>query len=362
VPRPRDGIGPYTPARMPYQLPPDPSSERRSRITGRIAFVASILLILLVAYFAYVGFEGSAQLTDAPDPSRACRTPAHFDWDYEAVNYDIAGDQALLSEADPMACEGRAAAAGGTVTGPGDVGIAGWYVPAASGLPADGPTVVLVHGWSANKSELLDRAAMLHGSYNLLLLDLRNHGQSGEAPTTQGVREAADLRAMLDWLETTKGPQRIAVLGVSMGGATVLNAAAGDERIDAVIVESTHAAIANAIQARLERSGYPLAMPGSWAVLLGTLMRTGVDVSSADPVQTIERLDGRPVLMIDAGMDDAIGDSDATDIRDAGVAAGSPVELEVCEAAAHARSPEVCPEAYAAAVLGFLERELAAGG
>jgi pimeloyl-ACP methyl ester carboxylesterase len=347
---------------MPYELPPDPSSERRSRITGRIAFVASILLVVLVVYFAYVGYEGSRQLTDAPDPSRACRTPAAFFWGYQAVNYDVAADEALLAEPDPFDCESRSAAPGDAVIGPGEVGLAGWYVPAASGLPPNGATVVIVHGWGSNKSDQLDRAAMLHGSFNLLLVDLRNHGQSGEAATTQGVREAADLRAMLDWLETAKGPDRVAVLGVSMGGATALYAAAADDRIDAVIAESTHAAIANAIQARLERSGYPLALPGSWAVLLGTLMRTGVDVSSADPIQSIERLDGRPVLVIDAALDDTIGETDAEDLQAAGIAAGSAVELEVCDTAEHGGSPEACPEAYAAAVLGFLERVLAGGG
>jgi pimeloyl-ACP methyl ester carboxylesterase len=346
---------------MPYELPPDPSSERRSRIAGRIAFVASILLIVLVAYFAYVGFEGSRQLTDAPDPSRDCRTPAAFGWAYEAVNYDLAGDEALLAEPDAIDCAGESAAAGSAVTGPGEIGLAAWYLPAASGLPPSGPTVMIVHDWGSNKSVQLDRARMLHDSYNLLLVDLRNHGQSGEAPTTHGVREAADVRAMLDWLETAKGPDRVAVLGVSMGGATALHAAAGDERIDAVIAESTHAAIADAIQARLERTGYPLAMPGSWAVLLGTLMRTGVDVSSADPIQSIQRLDGRPVLLIDAALDDAIGETDAEDLQAAGIAAGSAVDLEVCATAGHAGSPEACPDAYAAAVLGFLERVLGDG-
>jgi pimeloyl-ACP methyl ester carboxylesterase len=347
---------------MPFELPPDPRSERRSRIGGRIALVASVVLVLLVVYFAYVGYEGSRQLTEAPTPSRACRTPASLGWTYEAVNYDAGGDEALAAEADPMACTSRGAAAGDAVTGPGGVGLAGWYIPAGSGLPPNGPTVVLVHGWGTNKSELLDRAAMLHGSYNLLLLDLRNHGQSREASTTQGVREAGDLRAMLDWLEEAKAPERVAVLGVSMGGATALAEAARDERVDGVIVESTHAAVANAIQSRLENAGYPLAMPGSWAVLLGTLMRTGVDISGADPIQAIERLDGRPVLLLDAGQDDTIGASDAADLQAAGEAAGSSVELVVCDAAGHAGAPETCPEAYAAAVLGFLERALAGGG
>ena len=166
--------------------------------------------------------------------------------------------------------------------------------------------MVVVHGWGSNKSAMLDQAAVLHDRYNLLIVDLRNHGQSEAAPTTQGVREASDVEAFVDWLETTKAPEQIAVFGVSMGGVTVLNEADSDERIDAVIVESTHATMANVIQARLEQAGYPLSLPGSWAVLLGTLARTGQDVSSADAVQAIARLDERPVLIVTGGQDETI--------------------------------------------------------
>jgi pimeloyl-ACP methyl ester carboxylesterase len=219
--------------------------------------------------------------------------------------------------------------------------------------------VVLVHGWGSNKSAMLDRAAILHDDYNLLLLDLRNHGQSDDETTTQGVREAGDLKAAVDWLEANKAPERIALLGSSMGGVTVLNEADDDDRIDAVIVESTHATMANAAQARIEEAGYPLAMPGSWAVLLGALIRTGEDISSADAVQAIARLDERPVLIISGGQDHSIGPNDASDLNAAADEAGSPVELDVCEEATHAASLQACPETYAGWVLGFLERSLA---
>jgi pimeloyl-ACP methyl ester carboxylesterase len=207
---------------------------------------------------------------------------------------------------------------------------------------------------------MLDRAAVLHDAYNLVLFDLRNHGQSEAALTTQGVREAGDLRAVVDWLETTKAPEQIALLGVSMGGATALNEADDDDRVDAVIIESTHATLANAAQARLDRSGYPLSLPGSWAILLGTLVRTGEDVSAADPVQAVERLDDRPLLIISGAQDESIGPDDPEDLLAAATEAGSPAELQVCAAAGHAQSDSRCSEDYAAWVLGFLERSLAA--
>jgi pimeloyl-ACP methyl ester carboxylesterase len=343
---------------MAFQLPPDPKTERRTRISGWVSFAVALLFLMLLAYLGYVAYEGSRQLTDAPNDTTNCRTPALFGWDYEAINYDIETDATLQAEADPEDCAAQGEPAGEALTGPGGVGLAGWYVPSGSATGPTGPTVVIVHGWGSNKSAMLDRAVPLHNAYNLVMFDLRNHGQSGAAATTQGVREAGDLRAVIDWLEETKGTDQIALLGVSMGGATVLNEADSDERIIAIIVESTHATLANATQARLDRSGYPLSLPGSWAILLGTLIRTGEDVSSADPVQAIERLDERPVLIVSGGRDASIGANDADDLLAAAEEAGSPVELHVCAEAGHAESNRECPDDYAGWVLGFLERAL----
>jgi pimeloyl-ACP methyl ester carboxylesterase len=346
---------------MPYQLPPDPSTARRARVTEWVTFGFAALLVALVAYFGYVGYEGSRQFTEAPAPSTDCRTPATMGWDYEAVNYDRNGDAALAAEPDPRSCTVLGAPAGHEVTGPGGIGLAGWYVPAGNGDP-DAVTVVIAHGWGSSKHDMLDRAAFLHEQYDLLLPDLRNHGQSGDAATTQGVREAGDLRAMIDWLEATKAPERIAVLGVSMGGATALAEADRDERVDALIVESTHATLTSAITARLDRAGYPLSLPASWAVLLGSLIRTGEDASSVDPIGSIGRLDERPVLLVYGGRDDTFGPHDGEQMRAAAQAARSSVSLEVCAEAGHAQSFDACSEDYPDWVLGFLEHALVPDG
>ena len=343
---------------MPYELPPDPGAARSTPIARWTSFAFAALLVALVTYLAYIGYEGSRQLSDPPAPTADCRTPAILGWEYEAINYDILTDAHLAAEANPQACTQQGAPPGDVVQ-VGEVRLAGWYVPAANGAGPAGPTVVVVHGWGSNKSTMLEHATILHDAYNLLLLDLRNHGQSSEAATTQGVREAADLRAMIDWLEREKAPERIAVLGVSMGGATALAEADRDERIDAVIAESTHATLANAAQARLDRSGYPLALPGSWAILLGSLVRTGEDVSAVDPIQAVARLDGRPLLLIHAELDRSIGSDDAESMLAAAQAAGIPVELQVCPGATHGESNQTCAEDYAGWVLGFLERVLA---
>jgi fermentation-respiration switch protein FrsA (DUF1100 family) len=343
---------------MPYELPPDPETERRARVTRWVSFGFAALLTVVVTYLGYVGFEGSRQLVAAPVPDPDCRTPAMLGWDYEPINYDGDSDAALASEPNPLDCVGRGALAGDEVRGPGGVRLAGWYIPAGNGSGATAATVVLVHGWGSNKSAMLGRAALLQPEYNLVLIDLRNHGQSQDAPTTQGVREAGDLRALLDWLVAEKGPEAIAVFGVSMGGAGALRHGASDARVDALVIESTHATLAHAITARLDRAGYPLSVPGSWAVMLGALLRTGEDVSVADPVASIERLRSQPLLLISGGGDTSIGADDAAEMLAAAEEAGVPVELHVCPEAEHAQSPTACAETYPGWVLGFLERHL----
>lgn len=342
---------------MPWEPPPDPSARRRNRPGEWLTFAIVAILVALFAYLAYIAWEGSRQLVEAPR-STDCRTPATMGWTYEAINYDIATDAALAAELDPKLCAAPVTPAGDALVSSDGIRIAGWYVPAAGGIGPEGPTVVLAHGWSANKSDMLERMAILHDTVNLVAFDFRNHGQSSGTETTQGNLEQRDLLAVLSWLEHEKAPEQVALLGVSMGGATVASVAAGEEMVDAVILDSTHATLANAVGARLKASGHPLELPGSWAVLMGGLIRTGEDMSASDPVQAVARLDERPVLIIEAGQDASLPPDDAEQILAAAQDAGVDARLETCAPATHAESDEACPGDYADWVLGFLAQAL----
>ena len=334
----------------------DPRQARRTAIWRRVSFAMALVLVLGVSYLAVVGYQGSL-LFAARARAGDCRTPeSAFGWSYEAINYDISTDRDLAPFKDRTHCPHQGQVAGTGLTASDGIRIAGWYVPAAEKVGPTAPTVVLAHADGKNKSEMLAWAAMLHATYNLVLFDFRNHGQSSGDVTTLGVREVRDMRAVVDWVKATKGPTSIALLGVSMGGAAAIGEAASDPRVAAVILDSTHATLANAVQARLERDGYPLALPGAWSILLGGLLRTGEDMSAADPVQAIGRYGNRPVLIVAAGNDQAVGPNDPADLLAAARADGAGAELKTCPGAAHAKSIETCSPQYAGWVLGFLER------
>jgi pimeloyl-ACP methyl ester carboxylesterase len=344
---------------MPFEPPLDPRAARRNTITRWVTFALVALLIGLVGYLAWMGYIGSEQLANPPSPSTDCRTPGVAEgWVYEAINYDAATDAVVGDLPDQKHCAARNVPIGGKLEASDGVRLAGWYIPAGDGSPPTAPTVVLAHGEGGNKSTMLEYAALLHDRYNLVLFDFRHHGQSGGDQTTQGALEQEDVRAVVDWLKKAKKPDGIAVLGVSMGGASALSDAVTDRAIDAVILDSTYATLAGAVEARLQRQGYPLALPGAWASLLGALLRTGQDMSAGDPVQLIGRLD-RPVLIIAGGRDREIGPHDARDLLAAARDGDSPsATLETCAGAGHGQPVETCRADYADWVLGFLDRSL----
>ncbi len=133
--------------------------------------------------------------------------------------------------------------------------ISGWFIPAA-GKRQDGATLIMAHGWPWNRlgtladdplsqingSEPLDLLRLAHGlhqeGFNLLMIDLRNHGESASAPpVTFGVQESLDILGAVDYLEsrTETYSNRIGAIGLSMGANSILYTLPQTDRIKAAI-------------------------------------------------------------------------------------------------------------------------------
>ena len=331
--------------------------NRTRRIVSGILVVG---LLAGVGYTAYVGYEGSRQAVSVDEHrSRDCRTPAvQFGWEYEAINYNIA-DDAVLRAANPdmTNCDSQGTKAGGDVVTPDGVRIAGWYVPAASGIGPTGPTVILMHGYGGNKSTVLGYGSGLHRDFNLVALDQRNEGRSTGEATTSGVLEQGDLRAIIDWLERTKGPEHIGVLANSLGAAGAITEARTDTRVEALVLDSMHTRLVYQFEQRLSHAGHP-SYPGTWAVFVGTWIRTGLDLGDADPAAALADLRGRPMLLTHGTADDEDLPHRTESFAADAAAAGIPVELQWCEGAGHGHVNDVCSEDFAAWIDDFFTRNL----
>lgn len=129
-------------------------------------------------------------------------------------------------------------------------------------------TVILVHGHSSTMGKMVRMwAPNLHAAgYSLLAFDLRNHGGSPDAAgglVTYGATEADDVAAAVAFVQGNAAelgvdPDRIVLYGGSMGGATVLNAAAsGLPGVVAVLSDSSYASFTFQAHIDGEKKGYP---------------------------------------------------------------------------------------------------------
>jgi pimeloyl-ACP methyl ester carboxylesterase len=83
----------------------------------------------------------------------------------------------------------------------------------------DGPPVVLLHGLSATRRNVVQGSrALIKRGYRLISYDARGHGASSPAPRYQYADLVADLEAVLEHLDV----ERAALVGSSMGAATAM--------------------------------------------------------------------------------------------------------------------------------------------
>jgi pimeloyl-ACP methyl ester carboxylesterase len=204
--------------------------------------------------------------------------------------------------------------------------LAGWLVP----RPA-APTVVLLHGYPADKRDMLPLAAALAPSFQVVLMDLRYFGASGGAATTLGFRERGDLRRLLDTL-AARGVTRIGVFGFSLGGAVGLLAAADDDRIRALAAYAPFSdlrVLGRDVYAHVWLLKYPLV---ELMILWGRLV-FGTDISRPAPIEAARRLT-IPVLLIASREDEQIPFAHAQRLRDA-LAANPAADFEWQAAGRH---------------------------
>ena len=175
----------------------------------------------------------------------------------------------------------------------------GWYIPSAKSTEK---TLTLLHGYPADKGNILPALAFLHEDFNLLLFDFRYLGKSEGSYSTAGAKEVEDLLAAIQFLKT-RGIKEVGVWGFSMGGAVALMAIEKAPEIRAVISESSYASLAAmALELlRIPLLNYPIAyLVGVWARLF-----LGIDVREASPADRI-RNTTLPILLIHSSADAVI--------------------------------------------------------
>lgn len=130
----------------------------------------------------------------------------------------------------------------------------GWWMPNHSSriFPAENRTLLLCHGNYGNVSYNVNRCRFYHSlGFSVLSFDYRGFGLSpSNDPSEQKTYE--DAEAALSYLiqERQIAPNKITILGHSLGGAIALNLATHHPEIHSLIVESSFTSMKAAVHAK----------------------------------------------------------------------------------------------------------------
>ena len=316
-------------------VPPDDAETRmtapapQQRWRHRLAWLAVVVLVVtLVVVLVLSGYVAAQLTTIARVPLRG--SPAALGLQYDDVAFAAREDATAL---------------------------AGWYIYPHS--TARRCTVIMVHGQFDNREDpsikMLDIAANLaqHG-YGVFMIDLRAHGASAGQRLSWGDDERRDVLGAVDYLTTQPDTAACIVgLGFSMGGATLINAAAEEPRIRAVVADSSFANLRELLDTGIPaESGLPRFFTPT-SLLMARLLY-GIDLNRMRPQDTIADIAPRPILIIHGTADQAIPVEHAHRLY--ATAANPQAELWIVPDVEHVRAYATHPQQYMERVLNFLNR------
>lgn len=337
---------------------------------GRAILVAGALLLVLAllaaAYLVagYMVYDGLSAVSPGGG-IYASNTPSSFTVRWKGwEGFDTA--PYLLPEREEVRFPSRDAAPGKLAEGRGrsaaDVEVAGWYVEKGKGTPA----VVLVHGLGSNRRshEVLIPAGMLwRAGFSVLLVDLREHGESDVADgrTALGNDEYLDVLGAWDWLVEKQGadPSRIGLFGASVGAATVIIALGQEPRVAAAFADSPFSDPGTVIREELGRNGYPAFLAPAGTIMARVV--SGVDLLAHSPqneIAAMADLGDRALFLTHGLADGRVGAHHGRRLVSVAEGKGVKVDSWFVPGADHLEAMLMHPDEYRRRLVGFFREAL----
>lgn len=281
-------------------------------------------LVALLAYFLVVNFIGPSMILKPKQKSflidgKLILSPSELGLDYE--NVEIKSFDGVI--------------------------LKGWLVKAKSDQIGN---VIYIHGTYTNKAFGLKRAKFLsEAGYNVLLIDLRYHGESGGSFCTYGYLEKFDVSEWISFLLKRFPEVPIALFGISLGGAVAIQTAGIDNRICAIIAEGSFANFYDLIF-DYQKSKFKLSSKFLVKKVLESVERTsGIKIDEISPIEYVKKI-SCPVLYIHGKNDETVKPWHSIVLH----RYTSNGEILLVEGAGHVNSWEVLGNGYSEKIVEFL--------
>lgn len=216
--------------------------------------------------------------------------------------------------------------------------------------PAKG-TVLLCHGYSGEKSSMLDKAyILLKAGYNIMLVDFMGSGGSAGNQTTIGYKEAEQVKTCVDYLQQ-QNEQTIFLFGTSMGAVAIMKALKDypDMPVKGAMLECPFGTMLTTVKNRFANQHIP-AFPMAHLLVLWGGLENGFNAFSHNPVNYAKHITC-PVLLMYGGSDDRVTPAEINAIF---TNLHGPKTQEIFPLAGHENYLDDYRQEWTAAVLNFM--------
>ena len=227
--------------------------------------------------------------------------------------------------------------------------LAAWYVPSRNGAA--------VISYPTRQGKLPQAQMLVRHGYGVLVLDARGYDGSDGDPNLFGWEGEKDIDAAVVWLQRRPDVRdgRIGGIGFSVGGETMLQAAASNTGLRAVVSEGAGVRSVREHLLYGPRGWFSLPEAAMQTTAVAVLSGTAPPPSLAD---LVPRIAPRPLLLIYAGQGGG-GEELNPDYYDA---ASAPKTLWEIPEAGHVGGYQARPHEYEQRVTNFLDRALLGSG
>ena len=228
-----------------------------------------------------------------------------------------------------------------------------WVLP----HPRARGVVLMFPSYATSKESLLASAAALHDlGYTTVLVDFRGVGGSTGNTTTLGVREAADVAAVVAEARRGWPGQPLVLYGISMGAVAVLRAIAREGvQPAAVILESPFDQLLGTVENRFQAFGLP-AFPAAELLVFWGSVQQGNNGFAHNPVEYARSVQC-PALFLHGERDPRVTTAQATAVFER--LAGEKEYVRFPDAG-HEMLIATAPQAWQDRVARFLDRSIGA--
>ena len=226
------------------------------------------------------------------------------------------------------------------------VKLSGWFIPNNKTKTA----VIVMHGYPADKANLLSTAEFLAKDFNVFLFDFRSFGKSEGSYTTVGYLERNDLLGAVKFLENEKNITKVGLYGFSLGGAVALMT--NHDNIKAIVTDSAYAKLSHMVE-HMYRIFFALKYPLAYLTKLYGILFLKLNIDSTSPVDNIKNIN-IPILIIHAEKDSQIPVNEAYLLHNA----NDKAELWIVKNAEHGMTHSVAQEEYEKKIVEFFKEHL----